>query len=269
MISVAVTGAAGRMGTAVWNAVQNDPGLELVGCIDPSAVGQLLGGHTVLASLDELDVTPEVVIDFTVAAAAVATMEWCVDHHVHVVVGTTGLDSAWMAGLGEKAHANGTGVLVAANFAIGAVLMMRLSEIAAPFFESVEIIEEHHNMKKDAPSGTALVTAERIAAVSGEWGSDPTEHELLPGAWCDHRRGNHDSFTSREGSRRASRSRVRHNRANPAHPPRLTQPRILHAGHRSCCRVDSHSPWSHPWPRIRARALTFLQPSLTMRQKEA
>lgn len=182
MISVAVTGAAGRMGTAVWNAVQNDPGLELVGCIDPSAVGQLLGGHTVLASLDELDVTPEVVIDFTVAAAAVATMEWCVDHHVHVVVGTTGLDSAWLAGLGEKAHANGTGVLVAANFAIGAVLMMRLSEIAAPFFESVEIIEEHHNTKKDAPSGTALVTAERIAAVSGEWGSDPTEHELLPGA---------------------------------------------------------------------------------------
>lgn len=170
------------MGTAVLHAVQNDSELELVGCVDPSAVGQNLDGHRVVASLSDLEVRPQVVIDFTVSAAATATMEWCVEHGVHLVVGTTGLDPEWLTQLGDAAAGNGTGVLVAANFAIGAVLMMRLSEIAAPFFESVEIIEEHHDLKKDAPSGTAIVTAERIAAASSEWGSDPTELEVLAGA---------------------------------------------------------------------------------------
>lgn len=182
MISVAVTGAAGRMGTAVLHAVQNDSELELVGCVDPGAVGEQREGCEVLGSLADLPTVPQVVIDFTVASAATATMEWCVEHGVHLVVGTTGLDPEWLEQLGTQAAAKGTGILSAANFAIGAVVMMRLSEIAAPFFESVEIIEEHHDLKKDAPSGTAIVTAERIAAASAEWGSDPTELELLSGA---------------------------------------------------------------------------------------
>ncbi len=182
MISVAVTGAAGRMGTAVWNAVNDDPDLELIGCVDPGSVGTNLGGQVVVGSLSDLSVKPEVVIDFTVATASTQTIEWCVEQRVHVVVGTTGLDPEWLEAEGERAAANGTGVLVAANFAIGAVLMMRLSEIAAPFFDSVEIIEEHHDLKKDAPSGTALVTAQRIASASNEWGSDPTEIEVLSGA---------------------------------------------------------------------------------------
>ena len=103
-------------------------------------------------------------------------------HGVHAVVGTTGLDDA---DVDAVRHAFGDGpahCLIAPNFAISAVLMMRFAEMAAPFFESAEIIELHHDAKVDAPSGTAVQTAERMAAASSEWAADPTEREVYPGA---------------------------------------------------------------------------------------
>jgi 4-hydroxy-tetrahydrodipicolinate reductase len=101
----------------------------------------------------------------------------------HVVVGTTGLTDDDLSAFASAAAADGAGnVLVAANFSISAVLLMRLSELAAPFFDTAEIIELHHDGKADAPSGTAIVTAERMAAASPTWAPDPTKTEVLPGA---------------------------------------------------------------------------------------
>ncbi len=108
---------------------------------------------------------------------------WCAAHGIHAVIGTTGLDAPALAALAEAFPADGpTGCVVAPNFAIGAVLMMRFAELAAPWFESAEIIELHHDAKVDAPSGTALLTANRMAAASADWGADPTRVEVVEGA---------------------------------------------------------------------------------------
>jgi 4-hydroxy-tetrahydrodipicolinate reductase len=101
-------------------------------------------------------------------------------HGMHAVVGTTGLSDADVDGL--RSVFSGSNCLIAANFAISAVLMMRFAELAAPFFETAEIIELHHDAKIDAPSGTAVATARRMAAASDEWAADPTQHEVYPGS---------------------------------------------------------------------------------------
>ena len=180
-IRVGVFGAGGRMGTTVCDAVDADAGLELVAAVDPSAVGTVRHGITVAAEPKVLaDAGAEVAIDFTVAAAARDNLAWCALHGVHAVVGTTGLGDDDLRLLRERFTRSNC--LVAANFAISAVLMMRFAEMAAPFFDTAEIIELHHDSKADAPSGTAIVTAERIAAASSEWAPDPTTHEVVPGA---------------------------------------------------------------------------------------
>jgi 4-hydroxy-tetrahydrodipicolinate reductase len=99
---------------------------------------------------------------------------------MHAVVGTTGFSDDDIASFGQAF--TGSNCLIAANFAIGAVLMMKFAEQAAPYFETAEIIEFHHNAKADAPSGTAMATAQRMAAASSEWAADPTKHEVVPGA---------------------------------------------------------------------------------------
>jgi 4-hydroxy-tetrahydrodipicolinate reductase len=110
-------------------------------------------------------------------------LAWCAAHGVHAVVGTTGFGEADLDEVRRLFPDGGpANCFVAPNFAIGAVLMIRFAELAAPWFESAEIIELHHDAKVDAPSGTALTTAERMAAASGEWGSDPTQTEVVAGA---------------------------------------------------------------------------------------
>ena len=190
-IRVAVFGAAGRMGTEVCRTVTAEPGLELVAAFDPHAAGERvgdvagLGGAvgevTIVGNLEELD--PEhidVAVDFTVAEAGRVNVGWCARNAVHAVVGTTGFSEGDLKAIGSSFTESGC--VVAPNFAISAVLLMRLAAEAAPFFDSVEIIELHHDAKRDAPSGTALATAERISAASSQWSADPTEHEVLPGA---------------------------------------------------------------------------------------
>jgi 4-hydroxy-tetrahydrodipicolinate reductase len=180
-IKVGVVGGAGRMGRAVCAAVASDDDLELVAVVARSAVGQHIEGVTAAGELRALaDAGAEVVVDFTVAPAARITLPWLAMHGVHAVVGTSGLTDDDLEAL--RHVFTGSSCLVAPNFAISAVLMMRFAELAAPWFDTAEIIELHHDAKVDAPSGTAVATAERMAAASGEWAADPTRDEIVAGA---------------------------------------------------------------------------------------
>ena len=180
MIRVGVVGAAGRMGATACAAVAADSALQLVAAIDTTgdATAQ---GVPISRELKALaDAQADVVVDFTVAAAARVTLPWLALHGVHAVVGTTGFSDADLATF--KQQFTRSNCLIAPNFAIGAVLMMRFAELAAPFFDTAEIIEVHHDGKADSPSGTAVSTAARMAAASSEWAKDPTTHEAIAGA---------------------------------------------------------------------------------------
>lgn len=181
LIRVGVVGAGGRMGTSVCQAVAADPALELVAAVDPHAVGQVRNGIEIHGELRALaDAHAEVVVDFTVAAASRNTVPWLAMHGIHAVVGTTGLNEDDLAAF--RTAFSGSNCIVASNYAISAVLMMRFAELAAPYFDTAEIIELHHDAKVDAPSGTAVATANRMAAASSDWAPDPTQHEVYPGA---------------------------------------------------------------------------------------
>ena len=169
------------MGSTVCDAVTAAEGLELAAAVDVVGGGGAVHGVPVASDLKALaDAKCDVVVDFTVADAARTTIPWLALHGMHAVVGTTGFSDADLASFGKAF--TGSNCLVAANFAIGAVLMMKFAEQAAPYFETAEIIEFHHNAKADAPSGTALVTAQRMAAASSDWAADPTKQEVIPGA---------------------------------------------------------------------------------------
>lgn len=175
---VGVIGAGGRMGSTVCAAVAGAADLELAAGVDLAASGrETIGGGPVISdSLDALQAAKvDVAVDFTVAGAAVANARRCAEMGIHSVIGTTGVGDAELADLRACFPGDRLGCVVAPNFAIGAVLMMRFAEIAAPWFETAEIIELHHDAKVDAPSGTAMRTAERMAAASDQWAADPTK----------------------------------------------------------------------------------------------
>ena len=171
MIRVGVIGAAGRMGSEVCRAVDAADGLELVAAVDPDAGGRSLAEVagvdaevTVAAELDALvDAGVEVAVDFTHPDVVADTIRWLLDHDVHAVVGTTGLTEDAMADLHDRAAGSAANAFLAPNFAIGAVLLMQFAAQAAAHMPDVEIIELHHDRKADAPSGTALRTAELVA----------------------------------------------------------------------------------------------------------
>ena len=162
-IRVGVLGARGKVGTEVCRAVEAAPDTELVAAVDAGD------------DVEELVRTgAQVVVDFTHPGVVMDNLRFCIEHGIHAVVGTTGFDQTrldqleeWLAGTSD------VGVLIAPNFSIGAILMMRFAAQAAPFFESVEVVELHHPDKADAPSGTARRTAELIAAARRAAGSDP------------------------------------------------------------------------------------------------
>jgi 4-hydroxy-tetrahydrodipicolinate reductase len=157
-VKVGVLGAGGRVGSAVARAVESADDLELV-----ARVGS---GDPVDALADA-----EVVVDFTRPDVVMDNLRWCVSHGLHCVVGTTGFDDERLGALRDAlAAAPGVGILVAPNFSIGAILMMRFAVQAAPFYESVEIVELHHPDKADAPSGTARRTASLVAAARRDAG---------------------------------------------------------------------------------------------------
>lgn len=162
-IRVAVLGAGGRMGSQSCRAVEEADGLELVARIGEDDERE-----------DALRAGAQVVIDFTVPDAALDNVLWAVEHGVHAVVGTTGWNEEKLAQVREALRQRPeVGVLIAPNFAIGAVLTMRFAEIAARYYESAEIIEMHHPNKLDAPSGTAAHTAQAIARGRAAGGLGP------------------------------------------------------------------------------------------------
>lgn len=195
MQRVGVLGAGGRMGRTVCQAVMDDPNMELVAAIDPEFAGidlrQLTGvesaGIQIASGTPELErESAEVVVDFTIADAALENMKWCAERGIHAVVGTTGLSSVDIGELRDLFGKSSANCVVAANFAIGAVLMARFAELAAPFMDGVEIIELHHDNKVDAPSGTALHIAKLIAesrdrSSGGPFSADPTTTSPLEG----------------------------------------------------------------------------------------
>ena len=167
MITVLVSGAAGRMGAEVVRAVLAEDDLELVGAVDPAHSGQPVGEGTLLSYESDLAsaieaTRPQVMVDFTHPSVVGGTIATALAHGVHCVVGTTGLPNAELETLAAGAR-DGACLFMAPNFAIGAVLMMRFAAEAARFMPHVEIIELHHDRKADAPSGTALRTASLIA----------------------------------------------------------------------------------------------------------
>ena len=180
-IRVAVVGAGGRMGRTICAAIAADNDLNLVAAVDPGAAGTTVHGVTISAELEAVTHSgSEVAIDFTVAPAARVTIAWLAANGVHAVVGTTGFDDKDLDTF--RSLFTSSNCLIASNFSISAVLMMRFAEIAAPHFETAEIIELHHDGKADAPSGTAVATANRMAAASNDWAPDSTRHEVFPGA---------------------------------------------------------------------------------------
>lgn len=176
------------MGSTVCQAVTDDPELELVTAVDPSYRGIDLRTVTGVDSDLRISGEPdafertgaEVVVDFSQHDPSVHNLFWLAEHGVHAVVGTTGYSEDELERFG--AAFTRSNCVIAPNFAIGAVLMMHFAELAAPYFDSAEIIELHHDNKIDAPSGTAMATVARMAEASTQWTPDPTEHEVIDGA---------------------------------------------------------------------------------------
>ena len=162
-LKVGVLGARGKVGAEICRVVRAAEDLELVAEIDADDdIAELVTAGA------------QAVVDFTHPDVVMDNLEFCIDHGIHAVVGTTGFDDARLDQVRSWLEsAAGTGVLVAPNFSIGAILMMRFAAEAAPFFESVEVVELHHPEKADAPSGTARRTAELIAAARRDAGVGP------------------------------------------------------------------------------------------------
>jgi 4-hydroxy-tetrahydrodipicolinate reductase len=162
MIKVGVLGAKGRMGTAACAAVQAAADLELSAQVDAGDALEDLAGC-------------DVVVDFTHPGVVMDNLRWCIGHGLTVVAGTSGFDEARLARVREwLGAAPGTRALIVPNFSVGAVLMMKFAQQAAPFFESVEVIELHHAGKADAPSGTAARTAALISDARSAAGVGPS-----------------------------------------------------------------------------------------------
>ncbi|MCL1923147.1 MAG: 4-hydroxy-tetrahydrodipicolinate reductase [Propionibacteriaceae bacterium] len=150
-MKIAVFGADGRMGGETCRAISLDPELELIAGIDIADSRDKASGG-------------DVVVDFTHPDSVMDNITWCVEQGISIVVGTSGFTPERLEQVRQQLGEDpSVGVLIAPNFSIGAVLMMHFSQVAAPYFESVEIIETHHTGKADAPSGTAASTAQRIA----------------------------------------------------------------------------------------------------------
>lgn len=170
MIRVGVLGAGGRMGREVCHSVAAAADLTLVAAVDPNAAGTEVDGVVVGAGLEDVaGAGVEVAVDFTAPDAVMTNARWCLGNGIHAVIGTTGLTPADVDELSALTAA-GSNCVVAPNFSLGAVLLLRFAAEAARFFDAAEVIELHHDGKVDAPGGTAIATARAIgAARAGGW----------------------------------------------------------------------------------------------------
>ena len=189
-ITVAVNGVLGRMGDTVLNAVDQEPGMVPVGGADVAAadaktVKTLSGVELPVASdLESLfEITkPDVVVDFTNAVGGKSAMNTCIENNVRCVSGSTGITPDELSAIGDKAANAGVGVISASNFALGCVVLIHLARIASEYFDYADLIESHHEMKIDAPSGTALsIVQAMIEGKGGDFDQNIVETELLEG----------------------------------------------------------------------------------------
>lgn len=164
MIKVGVCGALGKMGQEVVQAVTDCPETELVAKIDIASPEMY---HTIEAAHRVEDI--DVIIDFTQPKSIFENAKYCLNNGIKIVIGTTGLSDEQIAELKKLSQEKNTGCLIAPNFSTGAVLMMMFAKQAAKYFDNAEIIELHHNQKKDAPSGTAIKTAAMMAEVKEDF----------------------------------------------------------------------------------------------------
>ena len=184
-IRVVIQGASGNMGRQVINAVCREPGMQVVGAIELKPTTQQLklpeDAGSVPISSDAASLMescqPDVLVDFSIARATMPTVRAAIEHGVRPVIGTSGLSAADLAEIDRLALAGNIGAVIAPNFALGAVLMIHMAEIAARLMDNAEIIELHHDGKVDAPSGTALTTARAMAEARGKPFSKPVEKE--------------------------------------------------------------------------------------------
>ena len=177
MINIAVCGANGRMGQAVIKAVENAEDMSLVARIDINN-GQFA---TIKDAKESVDI--DILVDFTQPQSVYENALYCLNNGINIVVGTTGLTDAQINELSMLSKSTNTGCLIAPNFSTGAVLMMKLAQMAAKHFDNAEIIELHHNQKKDAPSGTAIKTADMMASVNENFAlNNCAETETIKGA---------------------------------------------------------------------------------------
>ena len=175
-----VSGAGGRMGRLVAQAIDEAPGIDLGPLYDPHHVGETVAGRMIEGEPEAME-GADVVVEFTEPGVVMANLSAWRSLGVHAVVGTSGFDGARVDEVRSLWGDGPPNCLIVPNFSIGAVVMMRLAELAAPHFAAAEVIELHHDRKADAPSGTALATAQRIAAASEQHRAvDSTE--LVPGA---------------------------------------------------------------------------------------
>lgn len=192
-IRVAVTGAGGRMGREVVKMVLEDPELVLAAAVDPGCAGLDAGrvagvGECGVTVSDDLELAlvssrAEVLVDFTVPATVMDNARTAIRHGVRPVIGTTGFRPDQIDELDRLCKEKGIGGIVAPNFSIGAILMMKFARMAAKYMPHLEIIEYHGDQKLDAPSGTAVKTAEMIAETRREFRQgNPSEHETIEGA---------------------------------------------------------------------------------------
>jgi len=180
-IKVVVHGASGRMGQEVVSALCQEPDLQIVGAVDIKAAQDYLtlpdgSGKVPFSQNLEYILTscqPDVVVDFSTAQATMPAVRLATEHRVNLVIGTTGLTADNIKEIENLAKAHQVGAVVAPNFALGAVLMMHLARVAAKYFDFAEIIELHHHLKADSPSGTALSTAKAMAQAKGKPFSTP------------------------------------------------------------------------------------------------
>jgi len=167
--TVGVLGAAGRMGREVCRAVDAADDLTLIAVVDPRHEGTELGKLVVAGSTDALEGV-DVAVDFTTPRSVMENARSCLGRGMHMVIGTTGIAEDGLEEIRMLTGTSNVNAIVAPNFAIGAALMMRFAEQAARHFDAAEVIELHHDQKVDAPSGTAITTAQRIgAARAGAW----------------------------------------------------------------------------------------------------
>jgi len=171
MKRIVMFGICGKMGTSISRELLEEEGIELVGGLDIKNIGADIGeilignktGHKVYDSYDDIKrLNPDIIVDFTNADAAKKNINWAIDNGINIIVGTTGLSKKDLASIESRALKSTSKTLIVPNFSIGAVIMVKISKMISKYFDNCEIIELHHDKKRDAPSGTSLFSAEQI-----------------------------------------------------------------------------------------------------------